>query len=374
MSRRTLLCGLLAWGFAAALAAPALAQDVISIAVLPTDLSNDDHKDIGEKLRQAMRDAVAEAPEFVESDAITMTIGEAKTALSCFDATAECLAQLGGAGIDLDRMVWAALERKEGAWILQVRMLDFASQRFIFDRTWTMPGGADRIEELVALTGGVIRGNAPEPVPTSRLLVDSDPPGADITLDGRMLGTTPVTQRVTRGRHLVELSLPGRRTVKKEIDIGAGEVRELIRLPILPKVVPPAAAPVDPQPEDWPFWVGVGAGVVAGVAIITASVAYSQGNTVADDLEALTTDYGQRLAGGGAMAEQLYDTEYLPQAQDKRDEHRGLQTLHVASVVTAAVAGGAAVYFLVFHESEKGPTVTPAVTPDGAGAFITGSF
>lgn len=368
MSRRVLRCVLLALGVA--LAAPAAAQDVISIAVLPTELTNPDHRDLGETLRRSMQEAVEEAPEFVESDAISMTIGEAKTALACFQGTAECLSQMAAPGIALDRMVWATLDRKEGAWFLQVRMLDFAEKRFILDRTWTMPGGADRMEELEALVAGIIRGNAPEPVPTSRLIVDSDPPSADITLDGRMLGTTPVTQRVTRGRHLVEVSLPGRRTVKKEVDVGAGEVRELIRLPIMPKVVPPEAAPVDQQ-TDWPFWVGVGAGVVAGAAIITASVAYAEGNGVRDEAEADNSAFES-----SSLAEQraTYDTVYRPGWQSLRDDLQGWQTVHTAAVVTAAVAGGAAVYFLVFHDADDGPTVTPSVSPDGAGAFITGAF
>lgn len=370
MSRRVLRCVLLALGVA--LAAPAAAQDVISIAVLPTELTNPDHRDLGETLRRSMQEAVEEAPEFVESDAISMTIGEARTALSCFEGTAECLSQMAAPGIALDRMVWATLDRKEGAWFLQVRMLDFAEKRFILDRTWTMPGGADRMEELEALVAGIIRGNAPEPVPTSRLIVDSDPPNADITLDGRMLGTTPVTQRVTRGRHLVEVSLPGRRTVKKEVDVGAGEVRELIRLPIMPKVVPPEAAPVDQQ-TDWPFWVGVGAGVVAGAAIITASVAYAEGNGVADEADTLTTQYAERFAMA-ADAERIYDEEYRPEIDGLRGDLQGWQTVHTAAVVTAAVAGGAAVYFLVFHDADDGPTVTPSVSPDGAGAFVSGSF
>jgi len=263
-----------------------------------------------------------------------------------------------------DRMAWARLERKEGAWFLHVRMLDFAAQRFVVDRAWTLPGGAVQVEKMVALAGGAIRGNAPEATPTARLIVDSDPPGADISLDGRMLGTTPVTQRVTRGRHLVELSLPGRRTVRKEIEVGAGEVRELIRLPIKAKVVPPTAAPVAEGPS-WPFWAGVGSAALAGAAVITATVAYSRGSSLADENDAANL----RLQRGEITAD-AYAAEYA----DIEDDHASMETLHLAGVLTAAVAGSAAVYFLVFHEDEPGPVVTPTVSPDGAGASIRISF
>lgn len=365
MIRRALLLIAATVGLGISLPGIAAAQDAISVAVLPTDLANLDHADIGEKLRAAMRDAVTEAPEFVESRAIQSTYSETEALAGCVKPDPECLSQLATMMPAVpDRMVWARLERKEGAWFLQVRMLDFEARRFVVDREWTMPGGAERVEQLVTLAGGAVRGSAPEAKPTARLIVDSDPPGADITLDGRPLGTTPVTQTVTRGRHLVELSLPGRRTVRKEIEVGVGEVRELIRLPIVPKAVPPTAVPVEPT-VDWPFWVGVGSGALAGVAAVTATVAWVNGQSLADDAADINTLY---LEGGSD------DATFRAEYDGLRDDYEGMKALHAASVVTAVVAGGAAVYFLVFHETDDAPVVTPAITPDGAGAFITGSF
>lgn len=340
------------------------AQEAISIALLPTDTPNPDHLDIGQQLKKAMADAITEVPDFVASDAITSTYAEVEALAGCVAPDPVCLSQVAAmSAAPPDRMAWARLERKEGAWLLHIRMLDFGDQRYVVDRQWTMPGGAERIEELVTLAGGAIRGNAPEAAPTARLIVDSDPPGADISLDGRMLGTTPVTQQVTRGRHLIELSLPGRRTVRKEIDVGVGEVRELIKLPIKPKVVPPSAAPVAEAP-DWPFWVGVGSGALAGVSAIVATVAYAQGSALADENEALNARKDRGEIEGAA-----YDAEF----DDIQSRHGSMKTLHLASTLTAAVAGGAAVYFLVFHEDE-GPKVVPTVTPEGAGATLTVSF
>ncbi len=348
---------------------PALAgaQESISIALLPTDTPNPDHIDIGQQLNKAMVDAIAEVPDFVASDAITSTYAEVEALAGCVSPDPACLSQVAAmSAAPPDRMAWARLERKEGAWFLHIRMLDFGDQRFVVDREWTMPGGAERVEELVTLAGGAIRGNAPEAPPTARLIVDSDPPGADISLDGRMLGTTPVTQQVTRGRHLIELSLPGRRTVRKEIDVGVGEVRELIKLPIKPKVVPPSAAPVADAP-DWPFWAGVGSGALAGVGAIVTAVAYTRVSGLIGDADALNQRYGP----GGLSPEdsRVYDAEMA----DIESSYGSMQTLYVAGLVTTAVAGGAAVYFLAFHEDDA-PTLVPTVTPDGAGATLTISF
>lgn len=341
--------------------APAAAQEPLSVAVLPTEIQNPDHADLGERLRSKLKLAIAEAPEFFESDRLAMSVGEAKLGFACFEETAECLAQMGD-GIALDRMVWARLLREEGAWDLRVRMLDFGSRTFIVDRSWTLPGGADRIEELELLAAGAIRGDAPEAKPTARLIVDSDPPGADITLDGRMLGTTPITQQVTRGRHLVEVSLPGRRTVRKEIDVGPGEHRELIKLPIVPKEVPAAAAPVETVGPGWAFWAGLGAGAVAVGAGVVATVAYAEGQDAVDEGQAIA-DLGQERADA--------DTARFDQLTD---EHRAARNLHLATTIVAGVAGAAAIYLLFVHEDPAAPVITPAVGADSAGAFITGSF
>jgi hypothetical protein len=44
------------------------------------------------------------------------------------------------------------------------------------------------------------------------LVIDSDPPGADVRVDGRLLGRTPISiPGVALGeRHRVDLTLPGR--------------------------------------------------------------------------------------------------------------------------------------------------------------------
>lgn len=349
------------------LPAVAAAQEAISISVLETRTTNDDHDDLGAEIRKAMIDAVDEIPEFVTSSAITSSYAEFES-INCVSPDPVCLsgiAQMMDA--PPDRVAWADLQRKAGAWILHVRMLDFGQQRFVVDERWTQPGGADVRKQLVVLAAQAIRGNAPEAAPTARLIVDSDPPGADISLDGRMLGTTPVTQMVTRGRHLVVLSLPGRRTVRKEIDVGVGEVRELIKLPIEPKVVPPSAAPVV-ETTDWPFWVGVGSGALAGVATVVAAVAWSQGSAAADDAAALNTLNGRdgQFVGPDRAA---YDAEIA----GLEDDYDSMRALHTGAVITAALAGGAAVYFLVFHE-EDAPTVVPTVTPEGAGASVRIEF
>jgi hypothetical protein len=53
---------------------------------------------------------------------------------------------------------------------------------------------------------------------------ESRPPGARVMLDGRAIGTTPMTlSDVTAGSHTVSLDLPGYRRWTASVDVVAGE-------------------------------------------------------------------------------------------------------------------------------------------------------
>ena len=52
------------------------------------------------------------------------------------------------------------------------------------------------------------------------LRLRSTPSGADVRIDGRSYGPTPVEAIIPSGRHLVELELEGYRSLREEITIG----------------------------------------------------------------------------------------------------------------------------------------------------------
>jgi hypothetical protein len=54
--------------------------------------------------------------------------------------------------------------------------------------------------------------------------VESRPPGALVSIDGRPAGNTPVTlTTVAPGRHTVRIEQPGYRTVTTTVDVKAAE-------------------------------------------------------------------------------------------------------------------------------------------------------
>ncbi|UCH25543.1 MAG: PEGA domain-containing protein [Trueperaceae bacterium] len=63
----------------------------------------------------------------------------------------------------------------------------------------------------------------PVPPPFATLSVDSIPSGAEVFVDGRFVGFTPLRYDTDPGRHDVTVSLDGYRTFSQSISVGAGE-------------------------------------------------------------------------------------------------------------------------------------------------------
>lgn len=64
---------------------------------------------------------------------------------------------------------------------------------------------------------------APPPVAAAVLVVDSRPSGAEVYLDGRLQGRTPLSLSVTPGRHEVELRLAGYRSYRVTVNPKPGD-------------------------------------------------------------------------------------------------------------------------------------------------------
>jgi hypothetical protein len=90
----------------------------------------------------------------------------------------------------------------------------------------------------------------PDPVdpPQPAIIVfKSDPPGAELRLDGRLVGKTPHrAEQVTPGLHPLQLEKPGYRRLDEELRAEPGEQRELsFKLtPLERRPQPEAPAPI----------------------------------------------------------------------------------------------------------------------------------
>lgn len=88
--------------------------------------------------------------------------------------------------------------------------------------------------------------------PTSELVVTTDPTGADVELDGKVVGKTPYKAQVPRGKHAVKVTLAGHVTEQRDVEVGDRATTQdfLLQVVAAPAV---AATPGDaPVPASTP--------------------------------------------------------------------------------------------------------------------------
>ena len=225
-------------------------------------------------------------------------------------------------------------------------------------------GVSERVARLSRSTGTLV-------------VVCEDDVGA-VSVDGRMLGSTPRAEVALRpGHYAVEVHFPGRGVWRSQVDVRSGETAALT-------AVPPAAPPPS-GPSGWTGW------TAAGLAIA-----------------ALAAGGGARWYGGTRLenqAQAAYDTYRTTDADADLDEanrlrSQGARVRNIGTVVLAAggVAAGTAAGLFLWrayarsadpeYESWLVPTVTPdivavrvcpprfeaTVTPDIVAVRVSASF
>jgi len=93
------------------------------------------------------------------------------------------------------------------------------------------------------------------------LVVDSQPPGAAVLVDGRALGDAPVEASVKSGSHDVVLRLPGFRETSTTVVVGLGE-RRMVTIKL---------GTTTPITQKWWFWTGIGTILATGAVVTYAA-------------------------------------------------------------------------------------------------------
>jgi hypothetical protein len=99
--------------------------------------------------------------------------------------------------------------------------------------------------------------------------VTTEPPGADVTIDGKLVGQTPLKTEVEAGQHELRVSLDGYHDGAKDITLQAGESYK-VELPLvaLPAPPPPITAHDRPIYKKWWFWAATGAVAIGATALV----------------------------------------------------------------------------------------------------------
>lgn len=115
------------------------------------------------------------------------------------------------------------------------------------------------------------------------LSVVARPPGAEVIVDGKLLGEAPWSGDVEPGRRRVVIRAPGHEPWRRTLRV------ELGRAYPIDVVLLPAAAPVESPWYEEP-WVWVGAGALATAAIVTGIVLSADDEPVAEPDLVLTIE------------------------------------------------------------------------------------
>ena len=211
----------------------------------------------------------------------------------------------------------------------------------------------------------------------ARVNITTTPPGASVLLDGKQIGTTPLSgTRVAAGAHEVRLELAGHQAKQRKLQLKAGgsSSLELALAPLVARprpVKPVTPAPAKPDPKQQPVVVpssqpvdGQSDGRKVPVwTIVAGSVA----------LAALGAGIGMGLASDSAH-EEYEDPKTKPdRANELREQILDLETGANASFITAGVAAAAAVVlFLVVDRpamkaANKEAKAALRVSPGGLG-------
>jgi tetratricopeptide (TPR) repeat protein len=199
---------------------------------------------------------------------------------------------------------------------------------------------------------------------TATLNVVTAEVGADISLDGKVIGTSPLKEPliVDAGEHNLVLHKAGFYDSAQSVTLAGHDQVEL-KVELKPIPVATVTRPVDtlppPVPASKPARTAMWASWAAtGVFAATAGITGAFGISKANDLETMRTQYPASRA-------ELDKTE---------KQARTLLTISTITTGLAVAAGGAALYFTLKKPSEKpaSGSVAFGIAPDGV--RLRGSF
>ncbi|MFC1529301.1 PEGA domain-containing protein [Gemmatimonadota bacterium] len=159
--------------------------------------------------------------------------------------TDECVVQVGQV-LGASKMVAGSVSRVGNLYSLQIRMIDIATSRIehpLFEdvngiEAVLLEATRNLANELAAwVTGQPIDPGQPATPTSAQVTIQSNPPGATVTVDGSEVGsTTPVTVPLAEGDHVVVVRLSGYGVVTQTVPVVAGQDQTVtIPLADLPK-------------------------------------------------------------------------------------------------------------------------------------------
>jgi hypothetical protein len=226
------------------------------------------HPDLGRVLSDAAAQGANDAQDLqtLAQSEIVALLGVERTKVMLGCAEDACMSEVAGAA-DADRVVAGSLTLLERTALLTVRYVDAKKARTLGRTTATLLDAtqAELVDAARRLAHEAVTGEKLDTTGTIRIRVDRK--GADVTLDGRSLGESPIAgpQRLQEGPHTVTLQKIG--FVRWSTTVGVTAGREAT---VDAELVPLQLLTEAPRSRLWTWgWASSGvaaAGVAGGIA------------------------------------------------------------------------------------------------------------
>jgi hypothetical protein len=190
---------------------------------------------------------------------------------------ASCLTTIGRK-LGVARVVWGNVGELGDSYVVNLKLVDVA--RAVEERrvAETLRGSSDELIEAVRVAA--YRLLAPERV-RGALAVESDVAGAQVIVDGRRVGATPLARPIEGlevGPHEVRLEAPGLAPFRAEVTVHFQKTAQLVATLA---ALDPRAARSAPRKRGWlgsPWtWAAVGATAIVVGVVVGRALASPQG-------------------------------------------------------------------------------------------------
>jgi PEGA domain len=215
--------------------------------------------DVPEQLSQAVTDALRQRAAGTPGIRVVpgKDLVEMKMIFGCDGEQASCMAQ-AGRSLGADKLLYGTLKKatKNGSHVVAaLKLLDVNTgviEKFVNETVSKRDVSPGNVSPLAHKWFAALVEVEAKPT----LTITTEPAGATVTVDGQPAGRTPITLRdLSAGTHNFVLSLAGRVTINKTLELKAGGSHEVslqmeAEASTRPREPEPPPQPVQPQPAQ----------------------------------------------------------------------------------------------------------------------------
>ena len=199
------------------------------------------------------------------------------------DLNSESLAGIGKQW-QADKVLYTEVKGKKGHYSLYMMLVDVKTKKTKITEI-KLPSIEDPESTI---TTAVLEVFGPLPVPKPKLAkieIKTTPQGAEVYMQNRYLGKSPITTAYKAGKYTVRVKKPGYKSITKQIELKKGQNLTLNLK--LTKIILPVAVPTKARPratkgkqfyQTWWFWTAVGVVVAGGTTTAIVLATHNWGN------------------------------------------------------------------------------------------------